>query len=330
MLSVPVANSDDLTRAAQTASAVAVRGVSFRYGEREALAGIDFSVERGEIFGLLGPNGGGKTTLFRLLATLLPLQLGEVRLLGCDVASQAQAVRRRIGVTFQSPSLDGKLTVGENLRHQAHLYGRLGREASRRIEDLVGQLGLADRVNQLAGSLSGGLKRRVEIAKSLLHRPGLLLLDEPSTGLDPGARHDLWAYLTRLRIERQVTILVTTHLMDEAERCDRLGILDRGRLVALGTPDELRQSVGGDCLTIQSADPDELSRRITARFGVSTRRVGDALRIEREAGHELLRDLVAAFPGEITAVSLAKPTLEDVFIARTGHRFWDAEAEGKP
>ena len=321
---------DDKTLALMSGAAVVVRDVGFRYGEREALVGVEFSVERGEIFGLLGPNGGGKTTLFRLLATLLPLQSGEVRLLGCDVASQAQAVRRRIGVTFQSPSVDGKLTVAENLRHQAHLYGLFGREAALRIGELVSQLGLADRVRQAVGSLSGGLKRRVEIAKSLLHRPGLLLLDEPSTGLDPGARHDLWAYLTRLREERRVTILVTTHLMDEAEKCDRLGILDRGRLVARGTPDELRQSVGGDCLTIQSADPRALSERIASTFGVTPLCIGDSLRIEREAGHELLRDLVVAFPAEIVAVSLAKPTLEDVFIARTGHRFWDAEAGGMP
>ena len=314
---------------ASAVKALEVLDVSFRYVEREALKKVGFSVERGEIFGLLGPNGGGKTTLFRLLSTLLPMQSGEVKLLGCDVASQPQAVRRRIGVTFQSPSIDGKLTVAENLRHQAHLYGLLGREATSRIDELVRQLGLVDRVRQPVGSLSGGLKRRVEIAKSLLHRPGMLLLDEPSTGLDPGARHDLWAYLTRLREERQVTILVTTHLMDEAERCGRLGILDQGRLVALGTPDVLRQSVGGDCLTIQSSDPSGLAERIVSQFGVTPQRIDDVLRIEREAGHELLRDLVAAFPSEITAVSLAKPTLEDVFIARTGHRFWNADAEVK-
>ncbi len=327
MLAKSGPNLDDKTLASMSESAVVVRDVAFRYGEREALSGVGFSVERGEIFALLGPNGGGKTTLFRLLATLLSLQSGEVRLLGCDVASQSQAVRRRIGVTFQSPSVDGKLTVAENLRHQAHLYGLFGREAALRIGELVSQLGLADRVRQAVGSLSGGLKRRVEIAKSLLHRPGLLLLDEPSTGLDPGARRDLWAYLTRLREERRVTILVTTHLMDEAEKCDRLGILDRGRLVALGTPDELRLSVGGDCLTIQSDDPSGLAERIASRFGVTPSRIGDSLRIEREAGHELLRDLVAAFPAEITAVSLAKPTLEDVFIARTGHRFWEEKEE---
>lgn len=330
MPTAPAAIHDDETLSEASGSAVVLRDVGFRYGERQALAGVGFSVGEGEIFGLLGPNGGGKTTLFRLLATLLPMQAGEVTLLGHDVASQAQAVRRRIGVTFQSPSVDGRLTVAENLRHQAHLYGLVGRGATSRIDELVGQLGLSDRVHQTVGSLSGGLKRRVEIAKSLLHQPGLLLLDEPSTGLDPGARHDLWAYLNRLREERQVTILVTTHLMDEAERCDRLGILDRGRLVALGTPDELRQSVGGDCLTIQSADPGSLAARIATRFDVTPQRIGDSLRIEREAGHELLRDLVAAFPSEIEAVSLAKPTLEDVFIARTGHRFWDAESGGTP
>ncbi len=304
-------------------AAVVVRDVVYQYGDHQALAGVSFTVQRGEIFGLLGPNGGGKTTLFRLMATLLPLQSGSIRLVDCDVATQPGSVRSRIGVTFQSPSLDGKLTVGENLRHQAHLYGLFGRAAGQRITGLVEQLGLADRVGQRVDSLSGGLKRRVEIAKSLLHDPGLLLLDEPSTGLDPGARHDLWEYLQRLSREQQVTILVTTHLMDEAEHCGRLGILDRGHLVALGTPETLRRSVGGDCLTVRSALPEILAARISDRFGLMPKLVDRDLRIEHAAGHELLRDLVAAFPDEISAVSLSKPTLEDVFIARTGHRFWD-------
>ena len=305
--------------------AVNVAGLVHRYGNRAALCGIDFSVSTGEIFGLLGPNGGGKTTLFRLLATLLPIQSGIVTLLGLDVDKEARRVREQIGVTFQSPSLDGRLTVFENLTHQAHLYGLSGRSGSARIDVLLNRLGLTDRRRDLAGSLSGGLKRRVEVAKSLLHSPRVLLLDEPSTGLDPGARHDLWDYLTRLRRDEQTTILVTTHLMEEAERCDRLGILDRGNMVAMGTPDELRLSVGGDCLTIQSLDPVALSRRIEERFQLKPRQIGESLRIERQSGHELLRDIVGSFSEEITSISLSKPTLEDVFIVKTGHRFWEDE-----
>lgn len=324
----PAAEITDQVRPGEDRSvAVAACSVSHHYDEHQALAGVDFTVKRGEIFGLLGPNGGGKTTLFRLMATLLPVQNGSIQLLGLDVSRQAAAIRRHIGVTFQSPSVDPKLTVGENLRYQSHLYGLAGRAATSRIDDLVQQLGLADRVRQRVEELSGGLKRRVEIAKSLLHRPSLLLLDEPSTGLDPGARLDLWEYLGRLRRDQQMTILVTTHLLDEAERCGRLAILDRGRLVALGTPEVLRRSVGGDCLTIRASDPDGLLRRISAQFSVLPRRMGAEIRIEHDAGHELLRDLVIAFPGEILAVSLAKPTLEDVFIARTGHRFWEGSVE---
>lgn len=305
--------------------AVSVSKLHHWYKEREALCGIDFSVESGEIFGMLGPNGGGKTTLFRILATLLPVTSGDATLMGLNLARNPDAVRNLIGVTFQSPSVDGKLTVFENLRHQSYLYGMPSSSSNERINELLSRLGIADRRRDRVDSLSGGLKRRVEIAKSLLHRPRVLLLDEPSTGLDPGARHDLWEYLFRLRKEENTTILVTTHLMEEAEKCDRLGILDRGQIVALGTPDELRLSVGGDCLTIQTINPNDLSDRIASRFSVAPKRIGDSLRIEREGGHELLRDIVAAFPDDITAISLAKPTLEDVFIARTGHRFWENE-----
>ena len=305
--------------------AVSVAGIHHAYSERKALDGIDFGVLAGEAFGLLGPNGGGKTTLFRLLSTLLPVQTGKVTLSGFDVSTQAQQVRQIIGVTFQSPSLDGKLTVWENLQHQAHLYSLYGVQSKTRIRELMDRLGLSDRGKDLAESLSGGLKRRVEVAKSLLHHPQILLLDEPSTGLDPGGRRDLWEYLTRLRQDEGTTILVTTHLMEEAERCDRLGILNQGRMIALGTPDELRSSVGGDCLTIQTPNPAGLAELIEARFQLRPQRIGDSLRIEKSLGHELLRDIVAAFPSEITTISLARPTLEDVFIARTGHRFWEAE-----
>ncbi|MBI1345413.1 ATP-binding cassette domain-containing protein [bacterium] len=300
-----------------------IRNLTFRYGERVALQDVSFTVEPAEIFGLLGPNGGGKTTLFRLLTTLLPLQSGQIELGPHSLSDNAAAIRALLGVTFQSPSLDGKLTVQENLWHQGHLYGLLGGNLSRRIDEVTSWLGVQDRLTQLVDTLSGGLKRRVEIAKSLLHKPRCLILDEPSTGLDPGARLDLWTVLARLREQEQMTILVTTHLMDEAERCDRVAILDRGHLVASGSPTELRAELGGETLILKTADAAQLATAIANRFGVEPQTVGNDLRIERPQALELLRDLVSAFPQEILAISLAKPTLEDVFISKTGHHFWE-------
>tara|TARA_R110002111_G_scaffold168038_2_gene234051 strand:+ start:186250 stop:187218 length:969 start_codon:yes stop_codon:yes gene_type:complete len=319
MLSKPQIQETALT------SRIRVADISHRYGDRLALNQLCFDVRPAEIFGLLGPNGGGKTTLFRLLSTLLPLQSGTANIAGLDLASQAQQIRTLIGVTFQSPSLDGKLTVLENLKHQAHLYGISGAPMRERIENALQHLGLTDRKHDLAESLSGGLKRRVEIAKGLLHSPQVLLLDEPSTGLDPGARHDLWKYLKQLQNNEGVTILITTHLMEEAEHCDRLGILHQGELVALGTPDELRASVGGDCLTIHSDNLEQLSDQMSAKFGVTPQLVNHSLRLEHPRGHELLKELIDAFPEQVTSVSLGKPTLEDVFIHETGHQFWQAE-----
>jgi ABC-2 type transport system ATP-binding protein len=307
--------------------AIEVRALSHSYAERRALDGVEFSVEAGAIFGLLGPNGGGKTTLFRVLSTLLPVQQGQARVLGYDLAREPNEVRKHIGVTFQSPSIDPKLTVGENLKYQGQLYGLLGSQLRQRIDLLADKLGLRERLGERAETLSGGLKRRVEIAKGLLHRPQVLLLDEPSTGLDPGARHDLWRYLRGLREEEHVTVLVTTHLMEEAERCDRLGILDHGRLIALDTPLALRSMLGDDYVTVQCDEPEELSARIRERFGVTPQKIGGALRIGKSRGHEFVRDLVEAFPEEVKTVSLGKPTLEDVFIERTGHRFWDEDPQ---
>lgn len=311
----------------ETPAAIRVNDLSHTYGERTALQDVSFEVAPEEIFGLLGPNGSGKTTLFRLLCTLLPIQSGTARLAGADVASNPAEVRRRIGITFQSPSLDDRLTVRENLKHHGHLYGLSGKELAARIDRLLNHVGLSDRAKDIVAELSGGMKRRVEIAKGLLHHPKVLLLDEPSSGLDPGARHDLWKYLHQLRDEQRVTILVTTHLMEEAERCDRLAILNHGELVALDTPERLRSSIGGDCITIQTSDTDSLSRQILERFQVETSLVGNQLRLERENGHELIRDLVAEFPDLIDSISLGKPTLEDVFIQKTGHQFWEAEQE---
>lgn len=305
---------------------VVVENVGFRYGERRALDGVSFEVQQGEIFGLLGPNGGGKTTLFRLLCTLLPFQEGRASITGHDVAAAPAAVRRAIGVTFQSPSLDGKLTVGENLRAHGQLYGLFGADLKQRTARVAGRLGVADRWRDRAETLSGGLKRRVEIAKGLLHDPTVLLLDEPSTGLDPGARRDLWRLLAELR-DGGMTVLVTTHLMEEAERCDRLAILSRGRIVAHGRPESLCAALGGDCLTVRSPNPQWLAERISEAFGVPARVVAGAVRVEGQQDSDLLRQVVDFFPGAVASVTLGRPTLEDVFIAQTGHRFWDDEEQ---
>lgn len=303
--------------------AVQVEELTFRYTDRTALDGVTFAVAPGEIFGLLGPNGGGKTTLFRILSTLLLPTSGAAHVFGLDVARDPHAVRRRIGVVFQAASLDQKLTPFENLRHHGHLYGLRGRALRQRGLDALARVGVADRAGDRVETLSGGLQRRVELAKGLLHNPDLLLLDEPSTGLDPGARRDLWQHLTHLRDSDRVTVLVTTHLLEEAERCDRLGILDRGRLVAEGTPDQLKKSIGGDVIVLGARDPETLRRQVEERFGLRATTVNGTVRLERERGHEFIAQLVEAFPGQIDSVTVSKPTLEDVFIHRTGHRLWD-------
>ncbi len=306
--------------------AVEVEQLVFRYGDRVALNDVGFTVPAGDVFGLLGPNGGGKSTLFRVLSTLLPIQEGNARVCGHSVSAEPDAVRRCIGVTFQSPSLDLKLTVAENLKHQGHLYGLYGAELRTRCQTVMAQLGVEDRAKDYAEKLSGGLKRRVEIAKSLLHSPELLLLDEPSTGLDPRARHDLWETLLNLQKESEVTILVTTHLMEEAARCGRLGILDEGKLIALGTPDELQAMVGGDSLTIQAENQDQLAAQLRDQLHVDVQKIGETLRIEQENGHELLVQIATQFPGQFQNLTLGKPTLEDVFIKLTGRRLDEGEA----
>ncbi|MDA0835082.1 MAG: ATP-binding cassette domain-containing protein [Planctomycetota bacterium] len=305
-------------------AATNISGLIHRYGNRVALDNINLSVAAGEIFGLLGPNGGGKTTLFRLLATILPLQQGTVDVLGFDLQSQAHDIRRRIGVTFQSPALDPRLTVRENLKHHGHLYGISGGELRRRIDKLTQEFGLADRLSDRVISLSGGLQRRVEIAKGLLHEPQLLLLDEPSTGLDPGARHDLWHSLYKLREERHVTVLVTTHILEEAERCDRLALLDHGQFVAEGTPDELKSSIGGDCVILRCRNADELAPKLVESLGVTPQKVDETLRLEITDDSQVVKQLLDRFSEEIVSFTWGKPTLEDVFIQRTGHRFWES------
>jgi len=301
---------------------VELSSLTHRYGDRVALDRVTLSVDRGAIFALLGPNGGGKTTLFKILTTLVKPTSGTARVTGADVVAERNFVRGRIGIVFQKPSLDGSLTVLENLIHQGHLYGLWGRVLRRRAKEVLKQFRLTDRANDRVDLLSGGLQRRVELAKGLLHKPDVLILDEPSTGLDPGARADLMAHLQVLRDREGVTSLLTTHLMDEADRCDRVGILDEGRLVMLGTPSDLKATVGGDVVTIHGGNPDALAARANEKFVCKSQVVDGAVRIERERGHEFVPQLIEAFPGEIDSVTVGKPTLDDVFLHHTGHRLW--------
>ena len=303
-------------------AAIEVRNLTHRYGDRAALNGISFDVLPAEIFGLLGPNGSGKTTLFRILSTLMLPARGTAVLMTHNVVRDPMAVRRQIGIVFQAQSIDVKLTAAENLRHQGHLYGMSGAALTRRVREMLSRVALLDRADDRAETFSGGMQRRLELARGLLHRPSVLLLDEPTTGLDPGARRDLWQYLKVLRDEEGVTVLVTTHLMEEAEHCDRLAILNDGNIVALGTPAELKQEIGGDVILLEAREPESLAQRISARFGQAASVIAGTVRLELENGHRFVAEIVEAFPGEIQSVSVSKPTLEDVFIHHTGHRFW--------
>ncbi len=295
----------------------------FPAAARPALSDVSFTVREGELFALLGPNGGGKTTLFRILSTLLKPTGGRALIFGSDTWSEAGQVRPAIGVLFQHPSLDKKLSLRENLVHQGRLYGMRGAVLSARMEELLTRLRLLNRADDLVEHLSGGLQRRGEIAKGLLHPPRVLLMDEPSTGLDPGARREFWSVLSDLKKEG-VTIMLTTHLMEEADKCDRLGILHLGRLVALGSPPELKKEIGGDVVTIQSREAAVLAQEIAKKFGGEPVLLNGSVRLERESGHRFIPQLVEAFPGLIDAVSVGKPTLEDVFVHRTGEKFaWE-------
>ena len=326
-----VAALADATPEAEHASAapvLSVQNLVHRYEDRTALNGVSFDVRPAELFGLLGPNGSGKTTLFRILSTLMVPTAGHAIVMGCDAALDPSTVRRQIGVVFQAQSIDKKLTAYENLWHQGHLYGLRGTALKTRVGEILARVGLADRAKERVETFSGGMQRRVELAKGLLHHPGVLLLDEPTTGLDPGARRDLWQYLQMLRDEEQVSVLVTTHLMEEAERCDRLAILNEGNLVALGTPAELKSEIGGDVILLDAAlDATLLAEHIRERFHVEAAVLGNQVRIERDQGHRFVPDVVEAFPGEIQAISVSKPALEDVFIRRTGHKFWSEDRE---
>ena len=299
--------------------AIELRGVEFSYGERKALKGVSFSVEAGRVAGLLGPNGGGKTTTFRILSTLLRPESGSATIFQKDVVNDPYSVRRLIGVVFQNRSLDLELTVRENLVHQGHLYGMRGGNLSQRIAELAERFGIEDRLSERAKSLSGGLQRRVDLAKALLSRPRLLLLDEPTNGLDPKVSRDFWNLLRELNRAEGMSILLTTHSMEEAERCDQLVILADGTVVTEGSPASLKEQVGPEIVTLRSPAAEELMVRIREDFGLQPTLVEGMIRIEHDNGHELVARLAQRFEDSIESVTVSRATLEDVFIRETGH-----------
>jgi ABC-2 type transport system ATP-binding protein len=308
---------------------VEVRNLSHTYGSRKALDGVSFTVGRGEVFGFLGPNGSGKTTLFRLLCTLIPPPVDAVRILGHDPAIDRDAVRKEIGVVFQSPALDKQLTAEENLTHHGHLYGLRGATLRARVMESLAAFGLADRAKERVEKFSGGMRRRVELAKGLLQRPRVLLLDEPSTGLDPSARIELWRQVREVAASG-VTVLVTTHLMEEADLCSRLAILRLGKLLACDTPAALKQRIGGDVITLTTTNPAGVRDAIRQKLNVETDLVEGAVRLERQQGHQFIPQLIEAAPGLVDAVSVGKPTLQDVFIHLTGQTLNPVQTTAQP
>ncbi len=300
--------------------AVHIETVTHRYGDHTALQDVDLSIEPGRLFGLLGPNGSGKTTLFRLLSTLMPPTRGRVRVFGTDPTADPDTVRQRIGFVFQTPALDENLTVRENLRVQGALYGWRGADLRDRIATLLADFDVADRADDRVDTLSGGLRRRVDLVRGLLHQPDLLLLDEPTTGLDPAARRTFWQAIERLRRTAGTTLLVATHLMEEAERCDAIAILDRGKVVADDTPAALKADLGTEALWLESNDAQQLRDHIQAQFGITARVIDSTVQLAPSNAPQLLPSIYAAFEDQIESATVRAPTLEDVFMVHTGHR----------
>ena len=311
---------------------VEAHNISYRYGERIAVDGVSFAVQPGAKHAFLGPNGSGKSTLFKVLATIFPLQAGSVDIDGHDLGREVDVIRAKLGVVFQAPAVDKKLTVLQNLRYQAALYGLGGREAATRIDSALSDVGLTDRTKDSVGELSGGLRRRVELAKCLLHQPKILLLDEPSTGLDPGARQDLSRLLRSIE---GLTVLLTTHLMDEADEADHVTILSEGRIVADAPPIEVRRGVGGEVFEVTTSEPTIVAELLREKFQLEPTVLDGAVRARKPDAHRIVGELVDALRSKLgTAaaprITLGAASLEDVYIEKTGHRFWTETPEPEP
>ena len=308
---------------------IEAKGLVKKYGDLEAVAGIDLEVYGGEIFGFLGPNGAGKSTTISMLCTLLTPTAGIARVAGIDVVRDPAAVRQRIGLVFQDPSLDDQLTARENLEFYAFVYSVPAPDRRRRIDEMLNLLQLADRASSAVKTFSGGMKRRLEIARGMLHQPQVLFLDEPTIGLDPQTRKSIWTHLNELRDTKGVTIFMTTHYMDEAEYCDRIAIIDRGKIVALGTPDELKAMVGGDVVTITSTAPGAAAKEIEDMLGVKPARDNGTLRMEVPDGKAFVPRLVRELSAPVDTVTLRRPSLDDVFLKLTGRAIRDEEVSAR-
>ena len=309
-----------------TDAAIATEQLVKRYGEIEAVRGIDLSVMPGEIFGFLGPNGAGKSTTISMLCTLLKPTSGRAAVAGFDVVRDPGAVRAQIGLVFQDPALDEQLTARENLDFHAFLYDVPRATRAQRIKEVLEMVELADRAASKVLTFSGGMKRRLEIARGILHSPEVLFLDEPTRGLDPQTRSHIWEYLRALRRREGITIFMTTHYMDEAEFCDRIAIIDMGRIVALGTPDELKARVGGDVITIATTDNAASAAELGSKFGLTPTVDDGTLRIEVSDGAAFIPRLVRDLSAQVTAVALRRPSLDDVFLKLTGRAIREEQA----
>ncbi|MGH2427960.1 MAG: ATP-binding cassette domain-containing protein [Candidatus Limnocylindria bacterium] len=298
-----------------------------RYGRLEAMTGVTLEVGEGEIFGFLGPNGAGKTTTINMLCTLMRPTSGRASVNGFDVVRQRSEVRRSIGLVFQQPTLDETLTAEQNVRFHAYAYGVPGQLREPRIRELLNLVDLWDRRRSKVRTFSGGMKRRLEIARGLLHRPRVLFLDEPTLGLDPQTRRRIWEYLAELRARERLTIFLTTHYMDEAEHCDRIAVIDHGRVVALDSPAGLKSAVGGDLITIATGDGESAAEELRSRYGVTPSVTDGTVSFQVVAGEAFLPDFVRGFSQPMEAIGLRRPTLDDVFLNLTGREIRDPEAK---
>ena len=306
---------------------IEVRDLARRFGKLEAVKSVSFTVDEGEVFGFLGPNGAGKTTTINMLCTLLRPSSGTATVNGFDVRRNRSDVRRSIGLVFQQSTVDEYLNAEQNLRFHGYAYGIPAALRERRIKDLLTMVELWDRRRGSVRAFSGGMKRRLEIARGLLHHPRVLFLDEPTLGLDPQTRRHIWDYLNELRQREGLTIFLTTHYMDEAENCGRIAIIDHGSIVALDTPDGLKDKVGGDVLTIATADNQAAANEIRKRYSIEPVTQDGFVRFHVPAGETFLPDFVLQFPQRLLSVGLRRPTLDDVFLSMTGHEIRDSELD---